>query len=88
MDYEYRNVDTDIELLKAAKMYWEEGATKQDVYDMLANKCYTPWEADRALNDYYYIYVNSPNLLKYTIIASCINVIFLVTCYWIGVLIK
>jgi hypothetical protein len=89
MDYEYRNIDTDIELLKAAKMYWqEEGVTKQDVYDTLANKCYSKWESDRAINDYYYIYVKSPNILKYMIIVSCANIIFLVVCYWIGVWIK
>jgi hypothetical protein len=88
MDYEYRNIDTDIELLKAARMYWEEGVTKQDVYDTLANKCYTPWEADRAMSDYYYIYIKSPNTLKYLIIFACVNIIFLVSCYWIGVWFK
>ena len=89
MEYEYRNIDTDIELLKAAREYWtKEDFTKQDVYDILANKCYTPWEADRAINDYYYIYVHSPKLLNYTICFSCMSIIFLVICYWIDILLK
>jgi hypothetical protein len=88
MEYEYRNIDTDIDLLKAARSYWEEGTTKQDVYDTLGNKCYSRWEADRAINDYYYIYVNSPNLLKYLIILSCADVIFLTICYWTEVWLK
>jgi len=89
MDYEYRNIDTDIELLKAARAYWtQEGLTKQDIYDMLANKLYTKWEADRAINDYYHIYIHSPNLLKYIICFSCVNIIFLAVCYWINLLLQ
>ncbi len=89
MDYEYRNIDTDIELLKAARSYWtQEDLTKQDVYDILSNKLYTQWEAERAINDYYYIYIRSPNLLKYMICFSCIDIIILATCYWINLLWK
>jgi hypothetical protein len=67
MDYEYRNIDTDIELLKAAKLYWNQELSKQDVYDRLANKCYSQWEADKAITDYYYIHVWSKILIYYLI---------------------
>jgi hypothetical protein len=87
MEYEYRNIDTDIALLKAAKLYWQDDTvTKQDIYDMLANQCYSKWEADRAISDYYYIYINSQNLLKYLIMMACFNTVILVICYWIQIL--
>jgi hypothetical protein len=59
MDYEYRNIDTDIELYNSAKQYWSEQITKQEMYDNLANKLYSKTEADRAISDYYYIHVYS-----------------------------
>ena len=67
MLYEYRNIDTDIELLNAAKLYWTQNLSKQEVYDMLANKCYSKWEADKAIDDYYCIHIWSQNLTYYLI---------------------
>jgi hypothetical protein len=67
MLYEYRNIDTDIELLNAAKLYWTQNLSKQDVYDILANKCYSQWEADKAIDDYYYVHIWSQNLTYYLI---------------------
>ena len=85
MKYEYRNIDTDIELFKAARAYWtEEHLTKQDIYDILSHKCYTPWEADRAISDYYYVYIYSPKMFQNLVIASCINVLIFVLSYWVG----
>ena len=78
MLYEYRNIDTDIELLNAAKLYWTQNLSKQEVYDMLANKCYSKWEADKAIDDYYYIHVWSQNLIYYLVnIMSIIGIVIL-----------
>jgi hypothetical protein len=64
MDYDYRNIDTDVELYNAAKQYWSEQITKQEMYDNLANKLYSKTEADRAISDYYYIYIYSNVLIN------------------------
>lgn len=78
MEYEYRNIDTDIELLKAAREYWEvDDFSKQDMYDYLANRCYSKWEADRAISDYYYVHVWSKILLGRILTAFAILIIFM-----------
>jgi len=77
MDYEYRNIDTDIELLKAAKLYWHESASTTEVYEILQQKLYTKWEADRAIADYYYVHIWSKLLLERFIIATSIVSIIL-----------
>ena len=60
MDYEYRNIDTDFELKKAARKYWtEEGFTKDDMIQAIRQQGYSEWEAERAINDYYQVYVQS-----------------------------
>lgn len=81
MDYEYRNIDTDAELLKAARRYWtEEGYSKEDAYSDLANNCYTKWEADRAFNDYYHIHVWSKILMDRLVVAGGLVGIALLAC--------
>ena len=70
MDYGYRNIDTDIELLKAAKLYWNESISISEVYELLEQKLYTKWEADRAIADYYYVHIWSKLLLERFIIAA------------------
>ena len=72
MDYGYRNIDTDIELLKAAKLYWNESISISEVYELLEQKLYTKWEADRAISDYYYVYIWSQLLLERLVVAAMI----------------
>ena len=85
MDYEYRNIDTDVELLKAARMYWEDHISKTEIYDILANKCYSKWEADRAFTDYYYIYVYSPNLIEKILYFWSFVSIIMMCCYILNI---
>jgi len=82
MEYEYRNIDTDPELYKAAKQYWSENITKQEMYDYLTNKVYSKTEADKAVSDYYYIYIYSNILINTMCIFSItIWIIFLTINY-------
>lgn len=77
MIYDYRNIDSDRLLLKAAKMYWDEQITQSEMYDILANDCYSKWEADKAINDYYYVYVWPKILInRMLILVSTITIIW------------
>lgn len=79
MKYEYRNIDSDINLFRVSKEYWDNRLTKQEVYDILNQECYTKWEADRAINDYYYVYILSRAMLdKLLTVTSVIGIILLV----------
>lgn len=78
MDYEYRNIDTDLELKKAAKKYWKDEFTKEDMYLEVRQHGYSEWEADKAINDYYQVYIQSKvNLDRLVVFWSLTGIIML-----------
>jgi hypothetical protein len=79
MDYEYRNIDTEIELKKNARRYWtEEEFTKEDLVQAVRQHGYSEWEADRAINDYYQVYVQSKITLdRLVVFWSLVGIIML-----------
>jgi hypothetical protein len=79
MNYEYRNIDTEIELKKKAKRYWtEEGFTKEHMYLVLQEHGYSEWEADRAIDDYYQVYIQSKITLdRFVVFWVLIGIILL-----------
>lgn len=72
---EYRNIDQDIVLLKAAKRYWQEEITQNQLSWILKDQGYSESEIDHAINDYYYIYL-WPNILINRLAWIVVLVIF------------
>ena len=70
---EYRNIDTDIVLLRAAERYWNDADySRRQMIEDLANECYSEREADLAINDYYHVYVYSQWLSERLLLISMI----------------
>jgi hypothetical protein len=89
MDYEYRNIDTDLELKKAARRYWtEEGFTKDDMVQAIRQHGYSEWEAERAINDYYQVYVLSRTMLDRLIVFWSLVGIFMLSMHILSIFLE
>lgn len=62
---DYRNIDEDIKLFNFAKRYHEEEyLTIEQIKYIAICEGYTAEEVELAVNDYYWIYINSKILTK------------------------
>jgi len=62
--YEYRNIDTDAKLLKFAKRYHAEDITLNQLEYIAGLEGYSKREIERAVYDYYLVYIRPEELLK------------------------
>lgn len=64
MLYDYRNIDTDIKLLKFARRFHSEDELTLDQLKYLASQDgYSEREIDLAVNDYYLVYVRPEEIV-------------------------
>lgn len=70
---QYRNIDEDIKLLKAAQRYWtEDSLTIEQLYWVLGNEGYSEKEVDNAIGDYYYIHIRPERIINYLYTVSIV----------------
>lgn len=77
----YRNIDEDINLLKGAKRYWLNEISKNQLYWVLGEKGYSENEINKAIEDYYIIYIHSEKLINYILYFCCFVILFLLFLY-------
>lgn len=70
---EYRNIDNDLKLYKFAKRYHEEdNLTIEQIKWVLGSEGYSEKEVNRAIEDYFLIYVRTNILINNYIIPFCL----------------
>lgn len=62
--YEYRNIDTDAKLLKFARRYHTEDITIDQLEYVAGLEGYSKREIERAIYDYYLIYIRPEELMR------------------------
>lgn len=62
--YEYRNIDTDVKLLKFARRYHSEDITLNQLEYIAGLEGYSKKEIECAIYDYYLIYIRPDELVK------------------------
>lgn len=73
---EYRNIDNDYTLYKTTKRYYEQNdLNKQQLVWILTNDGYSEDEVNKAIYDYYLIYVRTNKIVYYIMWFICICLI-------------
>lgn len=80
---EYRNIDNDYVLHKTVKRYYEQNDfNKQQLIWILTNDGYSEDEVDKAVYDYYLVYVRTNKITSYIMWAICVwLIIYLCYCF-------
>jgi hypothetical protein len=74
-----RNIDNDILLLNSVKNFYTNNHTEKALRWNLKQHGYSIEEIDRAISDYYWIYIRTPMLVNFILMPVC----FLCVLGWI-----
>lgn len=71
-----RDIDNDLFLLSAVKMFYDKNHEEKLFRWNLEQKRYSKNEIDRALSDYYWIYIQTPIIVNKILMPVCLVCVF------------
>lgn len=81
----YRSIDDDIKLFKFAKRYHtEDSLTINQVKYLAKQDGYSEREIELAINDYYWVHINSKNLIErmFLFFLVSLGIVFILIVIW------